>query len=69
MHKNLKENICLEYYRIFLKLMETAELTKMLKQEGAFTIFAPTDDAFRDLTENDMKLLTSKPASTSYRDV
>lgn len=49
--------------------METAELTEMLKQEGSYTIFAPTDDAFSDLTDDDMKLLTSKPASTSYRGV
>ncbi|KAK3550046.1 hypothetical protein QTP86_019145 [Hemibagrus guttatus] len=46
-------------FTIFLKLMEKAELTEMLKQEGSYTIFAPTDDAFKDLTEDDITLLTS----------
>lgn len=49
--------------------MEKAELTEMLKQDGTYTIFAPTDDAFKDITEDDMKLLTSKHISSSYRDV
>lgn len=46
--------------------MEEAELTEMLKQEGSYTIFAPTDEAFKEMSEDDMKLLTSKPISISY---
>ncbi|KAB5543488.1 hypothetical protein PHYPO_G00079740 [Pangasianodon hypophthalmus] len=46
-------------FTIFLKLMEKAELTEMLKQEGSYTIFAPTDEAFKEMSEEDMKLLTS----------
>ncbi|KAM9846831.1 periostin-like isoform 2-T2 [Aulostomus maculatus] len=46
-------------FKIFLSLMETAELTDLLKQEGAYTIFAPTDDAFADLTKEDIALLKS----------
>uniref|UniRef100_A0A7N6A0D9 Periostin, osteoblast specific factor a n=1 Tax=Anabas testudineus TaxID=64144 RepID=A0A7N6A0D9_ANATE len=38
-------------FKIFLSLMETAGLTDLLKQEGSYTIFAPTDDAFNGLTQ------------------
>uniref|UniRef100_A0A672Y6R4 Periostin, osteoblast specific factor a n=1 Tax=Sphaeramia orbicularis TaxID=375764 RepID=A0A672Y6R4_9TELE len=46
-------------FKIFLNLMETAGLTDLLKQEGSYTIFAPTDDAFDGLTQEDMLLLRS----------
>lgn len=46
--------------RIFLSLIETAGLTDLLKQEGSFTIFAPTDDAFEGLTREDFDLLKSE---------
>ncbi|XP_076876243.1 periostin isoform X2 [Brachyhypopomus gauderio] len=46
-------------FRVFLTLMETAGLTELLRQEGAYTVFAPTDDAFGGLTKEDMALLTS----------
>nr|XP_046267130.1 periostin-like isoform X1 [Scatophagus argus] len=46
-------------FKIFLSLMETADLTDLLKQEGSYTIFAPTDDAFADLTKEDLALLKS----------
>nr|XP_057942862.1 periostin-like isoform X2 [Doryrhamphus excisus] len=46
-------------FKIFLSLMETAGLTDLLKQEGSFTVFAPTDDAFSDLSQDDMTLLKS----------
>lgn len=46
-------------FRIFLNLMETAGLTNVLRQEGSYTIFAPTDDAFKDLSKEDMVLLRS----------
>ncbi|XP_068455988.1 periostin-like isoform X2 [Clinocottus analis] len=44
-------------FKIFLSLMETAGLTDLLKQEGSYTIFAPTDDAFADLSREDFALL------------
>uniref|UniRef100_A0A3Q3WA26 Uncharacterized protein n=1 Tax=Mola mola TaxID=94237 RepID=A0A3Q3WA26_MOLML len=44
-------------FKIFLGLMETAGLTDLLKQEGAYTIFAPTDDAFAGLTRQDLEFL------------
>ncbi|XP_056140364.1 periostin-like isoform X2 [Lampris incognitus] len=46
-------------FKIFLSLMESAGLTDLLKQEGSYTVFAPTDDAFVDLNEEDFALLTS----------
>ncbi|CAL8265532.1 unnamed protein product [Merluccius merluccius] len=45
-------------FKIFLSLMESAGLTQMLEQEGAYTVFAPTDDAFDGLSKEDLKLLT-----------
>ncbi|XP_034745767.1 periostin-like isoform X6 [Etheostoma cragini] len=46
-------------FKIFLSLMETAGLTNLLKQEGSYTIFAPTDDAFGGLSREDMAVLKS----------
>ncbi|KAG7224548.1 hypothetical protein INR49_011300 [Caranx melampygus] len=46
-------------FKVFLSLMETADLTELLKQEGSYTIFAPTDDAFGDLSGEDLALLRS----------
>lgn len=46
--------------RIFLSLMEEAGLSDLLKQEGSYTIFAPTDEAFDGLTPEDFELLKSE---------
>ncbi|KAL7847502.1 hypothetical protein AOLI_G00222200 [Acnodon oligacanthus] len=46
-------------FTVFLSLMEMAGLTDLLRQEGGYTVFAPTDDAFDGLTEEDKTLLTS----------
>ncbi|KAI4814106.1 hypothetical protein KUCAC02_003313, partial [Chaenocephalus aceratus] len=43
----------------FLALMETAGLTDLLKEKGSYTMFAPTDDAFEGLSEEDFALLKS----------
>lgn len=53
-------NFLLRICRIFLSLMETAELTDLLRQEGSYTAFAPTDDAFSSLSREDMALLKSE---------
>ncbi|XP_076138503.1 periostin, osteoblast specific factor b [Alosa pseudoharengus] len=45
-------------FKIFLKLMEVAGLTDLLKQEGDFTLFAPTDEAFAGLSQRDIDMLT-----------
>ncbi|KAJ7997483.1 hypothetical protein DPEC_G00229480 [Dallia pectoralis] len=46
-------------FKIFLNLMESAGLLELLKQEGSYTLFAPTDDAFPGFTPQDMALLSS----------
>uniref|UniRef100_A0A665VBH6 Periostin-like n=1 Tax=Echeneis naucrates TaxID=173247 RepID=A0A665VBH6_ECHNA len=46
-------------FKIFLSLMEAAGLTDLLKQEGDFTLFAPSDKAFTGLSERDLDLLKS----------
>ncbi|XP_073685274.1 periostin [Garra rufa] len=46
-------------FEIFLSLVESAGLTDLLKQEGMYTLFAPTDAAFGTLTEEDIMLLKS----------
>ncbi|XP_061595339.1 periostin-like [Cololabis saira] len=46
-------------FKIFLTLMEVAGLQDMLMQEGSYTIFAPTDDAFDGLSKEDLDLLKS----------
>ncbi|KAJ7995723.1 hypothetical protein DPEC_G00247550 [Dallia pectoralis] len=44
-------------FRIFLSLMESAGLTDLLKQEGDYTLFAPSDEAFAGISERDLTLL------------
>lgn len=46
--------------RIFLSLMEAADLTDLLKQGGDFTLFAPSDKAFASLSQRDLATLKSK---------
>uniref|UniRef100_A0A3Q4BL36 Uncharacterized protein n=1 Tax=Mola mola TaxID=94237 RepID=A0A3Q4BL36_MOLML len=54
MYEILREN---GGFKIFLSLMEAAELTDLLQQEGDFTLFAPSDKAFAVLSERDLALL------------
>ncbi|XP_071379703.1 periostin, osteoblast specific factor b [Centroberyx affinis] len=44
-------------FKIFLSLVEAAGLTDLLKQEGDFTLFAPSDKAFASVGERDLDLL------------
>uniref|UniRef100_A0A3Q3E933 Periostin, osteoblast specific factor b n=1 Tax=Labrus bergylta TaxID=56723 RepID=A0A3Q3E933_9LABR len=46
-------------FKIFLSLMEAAGLTDLLRQEGDYTLFAPSDRAFASLSSSDMDLLKS----------
>ncbi|XP_051904037.1 periostin-like isoform X2 [Hippocampus zosterae] len=50
-------------FNLFLSLMATANLTELLERDGSFTVFAPTDDAFADMTADDMALLKSDPTA------
>ncbi|XP_037534216.1 periostin, osteoblast specific factor b [Nematolebias whitei] len=47
------------HFKIFLSLMEVAGLTELLKTDGGFTLFAPSDEAFAGLSDRDLKLLKS----------
>ncbi|CAB1348877.1 unnamed protein product [Coregonus sp. 'balchen'] len=44
-------------FKIFLSLMETAGLTDLLKQEGEYTLFTPSDEAFAGISDSDLALL------------
>ncbi|XP_032446797.1 periostin, osteoblast specific factor b isoform X1 [Xiphophorus hellerii] len=44
-------------FKIFLSLMEAAGLIDLLRQEGGFTLFAPSDKAFAALTERELNML------------
>ncbi|KAM4627288.1 periostin, osteoblast specific factor b isoform 2-T2 [Polymixia lowei] len=44
-------------FKIFLSLVEAAGLTDLLKQEGGFTLFAPSDKAFASVSERELDLL------------
>ncbi|XP_056139772.1 periostin, osteoblast specific factor b [Lampris incognitus] len=46
-------------FTVFLSLVEAAGLTDLLKQEGDFTLFAPSDEAFAALSDSDLDLLKS----------
>ncbi|XP_053312315.1 periostin [Spea bombifrons] len=44
-------------FSIFLSLVEYADLKELLMQPGAWTLFIPTNDAFKGLSEEDIELL------------
>ncbi|XP_043929251.1 periostin isoform X3 [Protopterus annectens] len=46
-------------FSVFVTLLETAGLTDILSEQGEWTVFAPTDDAFKDLSEQEMRALKS----------
>lgn len=39
--------------------MEAAGLENLLKQEGSYTVFAPTDESFESLRDEDLTMLKS----------
>jgi uncharacterized surface protein with fasciclin (FAS1) repeats len=42
---------------IFLSLLEAADLKDLLTQPGDWTLFAPTNDAFKGMTSEERELL------------
>ncbi|MFT7803880.1 periostin-like isoform X1 [Arapaima gigas] len=44
-------------FKIFLSLMEAAGLTDLLRQEGSYTVFAPSDEAFSGLSQQEIAVL------------
>lgn len=51
-HKDIIEQaMSIGEFEMFCKALETAGLTEMLKEQGAFTVLAPADSAFNKLPE------------------
>lgn len=44
-------------FKIFARALEAADLTKVLKGKGPFTVFAPTDEAFGKLSKEQLDAL------------
>lgn len=52
-----------ERFSVLSKLLETSGIGEIIaKERAAFTFFAPTDDAFRDLPEDALEFLMSRRA-------
>jgi len=49
-------------FTILLKALEITELTQELEKEGPMTLLAPTDDAFRRMSENERNDLLNDKA-------
>lgn len=45
----------------FMQALESTELGEMLKTPGPYTVFAPTDEAFDQLSEKNVKLSLQDP--------
>ena len=53
-------------FNTLIAALEAAELTDVLRSDGPFTVFAPTDEAFAAIPEADLKaLLADKEALTA----
>ncbi|XP_054858413.1 periostin isoform X6 [Eublepharis macularius] len=56
LHEVLKSD---KRFSTFLSLVKAADLEEVLSQEGAWTLFVPTNDAFKGLTEQEKQKLIS----------
>lgn len=60
----LEQNVfvfCLFFVNsVFLSLVKAADLDDVLSQPGKWTLFVPTNDAFKGLTDDDKDILISK---------
>lgn len=56
------ECICGLYFlnSVFLSLVKAADLDDVLSRPGEWTLFVPTNDAFKGLTDDDKDILISK---------
>jgi len=45
---------------VFLSLVKAADLDDVLSRPGEWTLFVPTNDAFKGLTDDDKAVLISK---------
>ncbi|XP_040847422.1 periostin isoform X1 [Ochotona curzoniae] len=54
LHEKLRQD---KRFSIFLSLLEAADLKDLLTQPGDWTLFAPTNDAFKELTNEEKEIL------------
>ncbi|MBZ3891393.1 Periostin [Sciurus carolinensis] len=54
LHEKLKQD---KRFSIFLSLLEAADLKDLLTQPGDWTLFAPTNDAFKGMTNEEKEIL------------
>ncbi|KAM5289111.1 periostin isoform 10-T10 [Ctenodactylus gundi] len=54
LHEKLRQD---KRFSIFLSLLEAADLKDLLSQPGEWTLFAPTDDAFKGMTKEERDIL------------
>lgn len=53
----------------FLELLDDANLSDMLREDGPFTVFVPSDDAFKKLSKDVMDFLLSEQGATALKDL
>ena len=51
----------------FSRLLTTSKANERLSEEGQWTVFAPTDDAFRKVPDAQMKELVQEPGQAKLR--
>lgn len=54
LHEKLKQD---KRFSIFLSLLEAADLKELLTQPGDWTLFVPTNDAFKGMTNEEKEIL------------
>uniref|UniRef100_H0X8Z3 Periostin n=1 Tax=Otolemur garnettii TaxID=30611 RepID=H0X8Z3_OTOGA len=54
LHEKLKQD---KRFSIFLSLLEAADLKELLTQPGDWTLFVPTNDAFKGMTSDEKEIL------------
>ncbi|XP_060144117.1 periostin isoform X7 [Globicephala melas] len=54
LHEKLKQD---KRFSIFLSLLEAADLKELLTQPGDWTLFVPTNDAFKGMTNDEKEIL------------
>ncbi|KAJ6658359.1 hypothetical protein lerEdw1_020631 [Lerista edwardsae] len=58
LHETLRSD---KRFSTFLSLVEAADLEEVLSQPGAWTLFVPTNEAFKGLTEQEKRTLIRNP--------
>ncbi len=56
-------------FKVLLEALEAAGLDESLRGDGPFTVFAPTDEAFRSLGKETLASLLEKPNRAKLREI